>query len=169
MIWMTRRFVKLTIDRVRVSTELLSELALVDEVQVVGDGVVGLAEHLDAGTLEVVAWCEAARRTTAEGDACGTNCRKCLEGVDDGGLDGTGWGAGEVKGELDLPAVLGRELGEDDEASNLTLLGKSVVVLPVRHILLRVHVCEMDLLALSLPAVQPVQAPQQSTYFTGVG
>jgi hypothetical protein len=156
MIDKTRCFIRLTIDRVRMSAELLSELALVDEVQVVGNGVVGLAEHLDTGTLKVVAWGEAARCTTAEGDACGTDCRKCLEGVDDSGLDGARWGAGEVKGELDLPAVLGRELSEDDEASNLTLLGKSVVVLPVRHILPRVHVCEMDLLALGLPAVQPV-------------
>ena len=157
MICTTSYFVKRTIDRIRVGTEFLSELALVDEVQFVGNGVVGFAENLDTGTLEVVAWGEAARRTTAECDACGTNCRKCLEGVDDSGLNGTGWGAREVKGELDLPAVLRRELGEDDEAGNFTLLGEGVVVLPVGHILPRVHVCEVDLLALGLPALQPVR------------
>jgi hypothetical protein len=78
MICNARRLVQLTIDRVRVSTKLLSELALVNEVQIVGNGVVCLAEHLDTGTLKVVAWGEAARRTTAECDACGTDCCKCL-------------------------------------------------------------------------------------------
>jgi hypothetical protein len=147
---------ELTIDRIGLGAQLLSELALVDEVQVVRDGVVGLAENLDASALEVVAGSEAARRTAAESDAGGADGCDSLQGMDDGGFDGTGGGAREVESELDLPAVFGCELCKDDETCDFTLLGRCVVVLPVRHVLPGVHVCQVNLLALGLPAVQPV-------------
>jgi len=148
---------RLTIDWVGRGTKLLSELALVDKVQVVGDSVVGLGQHLDTSSLEVVARSEAARGTTAKSDAAGTDGCKRLECVDDGGLDGAGGSAREVERKLDLPAMLGSELGKNDEAGDLALLGLGVDILPVRHILPRVHICEVDLLALGLPAVQPVR------------
>lgn len=72
-------------------------------MQIVGDGVVGLAEDLDARALEVVAGREAAGSAAAESGAGGTRGGESLEGVDDGGLDGAGGRAREVEGELDLP------------------------------------------------------------------
>ncbi|KAI7724399.1 hypothetical protein KC322_g100 [Hortaea werneckii] len=72
-------------------------------------------------------------------------------------FDSARWGAGEVKGELDLPAVVGRNLRQDDKTADLAFLGGGVVVLPMRHVLPRMHVRKMDLLALSV--VQPILHP----------
>lgn len=142
------------VDGVVLSTELLSELRLGRELELSRNGVVGLAEDLDTSTLQVVTGSQLGAGTTTERDRCGTTGRTLRKRVHDEHLNGTGGCSWEIKRELDLPAMVRRKLGHDDEASDLTVLVGGVVVLAMSLILPWVNICEMDLLALAV--CQPV-------------
>lgn len=112
--------------------------------------MVGLGQNLHTSTLQIVTWGEFRHGTTTECDRGGSRRSRCLQRVQDEQLDPSRWSTWEVERELDLPAVIRRELGQDDETADLAILGGCVVVLSVCHILPRVHVCQMDLLALAV-------------------
>lgn len=149
--------VDLTIDWVILSTQLLSELTLVRQLQLGRNGVVGLGQNLHAGALQIVAWSELRCGTTTECDRGRSCCRSSLQRVQDQQLNGTRGSTREIERELDLPPVIRRELGQDDKTRDLAILGGGVMVLSVFHILPGVHIREMDLLALAV--LEPVLNP----------
>jgi hypothetical protein len=141
---------RLTINRILHRPELLAEFALLGQPELRGDGVVRAAEHLEPRALEVMPGGQLLRGAAAERGRGGAGVGAGLEGVEDELLDAARGRPGEVEGELDLPAVLGRELGEDDEAADGLVLGDGVVVLSVGFVLPGVDVGEVDLLALAV-------------------
>lgn len=126
---------RLTINRILHRPELLAEFALLGQPELRGDGVVRAAEHLEPRALEVMPGGQLLRGAAAERGRGGAGVGAGLEGVEDELLDAARGRPGEVEGELDLPAVLGRELGEDDEAADGLVLGDGVVVLSVGFVL----------------------------------
>ena len=87
--------------------QLGAELALADEVKLLGHGLVRVLQHLDLGSGHVVARRERGRRASTKSQGLDTGASGCLNSMRDDVFDGAVGGAGEVEAVLDLHAVAG--------------------------------------------------------------
>lgn len=106
-------------NRLLLHPKLPPKIRLIRQIESARDALIRLRHPLELQPAHIVRRLDHLSRGRAERHVALALGGHGLDGVRDDGFRGAVGGVGEVEGPLDLPAVFGRELSEDDHRTDL--------------------------------------------------